>query len=43
MINIFSEKKPKMKLKSHDLPIVTEYNLFVPKSQVNKFVEIEVT
>jgi len=30
-----------MKLKSHDLPIVTEYNLFVPKSQVNKFVEIE--
>jgi len=35
------KKKPKMKLKSHDLPIVTEYNLFVPKSQVNKFVEIE--
>merc|ERR1719376_1573796 len=36
-----NDKQPKMKLKSYDLPIVTDYNLFVPKSQINKFVEIE--
>jgi len=30
-----------MKLKSHDLPIITEHYLSVPKSQINKFVEIE--
>jgi len=35
------KKKPKMKLKSHDLPIITEHYLSVPKSQINKFVEIE--
>merc|ERR1719376_1091378 len=39
--NNLKKKKPKMKLKSYDLPIVTDYNLFVPKSQINKFVEIE--
>merc|ERR1719466_416757 len=39
--NNLKKKNPKMKLKSHDLPIITEHYLSVPKSQINKFVEIE--